>query len=125
MKIIIAILITLIASIPAFALNSYKATGKGSVEIYAISSNYDYKTHWSITKYPSGVNVKYVIFVPGSVNDRLVMRDGSASDPAIIDTGACQDVEARVVYIGKRVKPFVVFAEGAYSNGSKIIIMGE
>lgn len=68
--------------------------------------------------------VQFIIFVPGAVDDELVMRQGSTTGPLICGKMLSTDGEARICPVnGSRVDMFLDFADSTITAGGSVTIL--
>jgi hypothetical protein len=92
--------------------NTIKETNR-TIEVSAIDENYMMDT---------GLNVESVVFIPGAANDVVDIVESSieTADPVKTQLKSGSG-EPRVWYSYQRLRLGFVFANGTFSQGSKVI----
>ena len=91
-----------------------------SVEVNTIVGDWD----WGVSGNTKDKDPKLasITFVPGSANDKLVVKDGSDAGPVIF-SGLCLTVDEKVQYYhGARKRPLIDFNLCVFSAGHKVLI---
>lgn len=76
---------------------------------------------WTMAKSP----INYILFYPGGVNDRLVLKNGSDTGPALMRVTSF-DGGARIIYMDHKVcTPMLDFSECSLSPGASVTISAQ
>ena len=68
--------------------------------------------------------VQFIIFVPGAVDDELVMRQGTTTGPLICGKMLSTDGEARICPVnGSKVDMFLDYADSTITAGGSVTIL--
>jgi hypothetical protein len=96
-----------------------------NIDISSIDSDWT----WNQTGSPyaaekEGIRVRHIIFMPGAIADKLVIKDGGSTGPSLFppDPVSLSDSQA-IDYGGEMLKPFIDYSESTLSSGSRVIIM--
>ena len=93
----------------------------GTLEITVIAADWDYKAS-KPTAWPVQPRINFIRFKPGSANDIIVVKDGSATGPVICYLKAT-DTEPRCQYFsGTRHNPFVDFSDCTLNTNHSLVI---
>jgi hypothetical protein len=116
--VVVGLLLSLICGSPAFAVNTIRTSG-GAIEITAIDSNWSYTDTY--------VRIHSIIFIPAAVDDRCIIRDGSATGAVFFDSNTAIDAYdgKRIPYDGLQFKPYLAVADGQYGAAARVIIILE
>jgi hypothetical protein len=114
--VILGLILSLLS--PTYAVNTVRQSG-GVIELTAID------TTWYYTD--SYVKIHSIMFIPAAVDDRCIIRDGSATGPVFFDSNASIDAydPKRVQYDGNKFKPYLVVGDGQYGSAARVIIILE
>lgn len=103
---------------PVHAVNTIRSS-PGVIELTAIDSNWSYTDTY--------VKINSIIFIPAAVDDRCIIRDGSATGAVFFDSNKAIDAYdgKRIPYDGLKFKPFLAVADGQYGSAARVIIILE
>lgn len=112
-KLLFIVFALTIFSTPALAANTVQYSFP-VINISAIDSD------WNDTE---SRRVQYIIFVPGSANDILVIKQASATGPEIARMKSA-DGEPRIAIVGgSEIDMFLDYSDCTLNAGSKVIIL--
>lgn len=109
----VGLVLTLLS--PALATTVVQSAGV--IELTSIDADWSYTT--------TGVKVHSIIFIPAALDDRCLIRDGSATGPVFFDSNKSIDAydAKRIAYDGREFKPFLKYADGQYGASARVIII--
>lgn len=115
-RLLIVLGLVLSLAFPVQAVNTIRKTA-GVIELTAIDSDWSYTT--------TEMAIHSIIFIPGAVDDRCIIRDGSATAAVFFDSNKAIDAydPKRVAYDGKKFKPYLKAADGQYAASARVIII--
>jgi hypothetical protein len=112
----VGLLLSLLGGTPAYAVNTIRSS-PGAIELTAIDSDWSYTDTY--------VQIHSVIFIPAALDDRCIIRDGSATGAVFFDSNKAIDAydAKRIQYDGVKFKPFLAVGDGQYGAAARVIII--
>jgi hypothetical protein len=103
---------------PVYAANTVRQSA-GVIELTDIDTTWYYTDTY--------VKIHSIMFIPAAVDDRCIIRDGSATGPIFFDSNVSIDAydPKRVEYDGNKFKPYLVVGDGQYGAAARVIIILE
>ena len=93
---------------------------RGTIEVTSIGADWDWGS--VMTSYANEVNISSITFVPGSANDKLVIKEDSASGPTIFHA-LCLIADEKIKYYhGAKKSIYVYYSDCVHNTGHKMII---
>lgn len=76
------------------------------------------------TDYNAGIGQLYSItFIPGGASDRLVVKDGGAAGPQIMNVTVTATSDEQIVYFyGKSATPFIDVSACTLTAGARVLL---
>jgi len=122
-RLLLGILFVLFLSSYAFAVNTVTTSVDYYGKLVTVQVVPDAGTAWdSPAAYTNGLNVAAILFVPSAANDRLVVRDVAAGGNVIFNDISL-DGGSRVLYIGRRIKPYILKADCTLGTPANVRIV--
>jgi hypothetical protein len=99
-----------------------KLERNGCLEIYSITSDWDYRTEkpklWE--DFP---RIQSIQFIPGAKDNKLIIRERDTGGPVRFSVTCETHYGLNVKYYdGTRVTPYIVFSESILTEGHRVII---
>jgi len=91
------------------------------IELTGIAADWSWTSAFKAASYPNGMRIGSIQFKPGQAADKLVIKDGSDTGPAIFDS-VCTDSEEKNLYLNSYCKPVIDFSDCVLTGAHKVII---